>query len=353
MNNGHILKDISASIVVFLVALPLSLGIAVASGAPVEAGLFSAIIGGIVVGVFGGAPLQVSGPAAGLTVMVFGYVNHFGYASLGVIVLLAGLIQIVMGYLKIAKSALMISPAVLHAMLAGIGILITLSQVHVILGFTPLSNAWLNIQALPSHILALHYNSILVAIVTLVVLISWNRWVSKKISFVPGSLIAILSGTLVSLALPGEISRVMIKDTLFSSLSFPSIGGHHLLDFLKAAIALAIVASSESLLCAVATDQLHGGKRADLDKELLAQGVGNTVAGLVGGLPITGVIVRSSANISAGAKSKLAAIFHGIWILVFVLIGSRILKVLPLSALAALLVFVGIDLVKIKEIKKI
>jgi carbonic anhydrase len=344
--------DFPASLVVFLVALPLSLGIAVASGATPESGLVAAMVGGIVVGLLGGAPLQVSGPAAGLTVMVYAYVQKFGLPSLGVVVVIAGLLQILGGVLRIARSAMAISPAVLHAMLAGIGVLITLGQVHVLFGAKPKGSAIENLSSLPQSVAEANPQALLIGGTTLAVLLVWPK-IGKRLSFLPASLVAIIVGTLVSLLLPGSFAKVAIDGSIFDALRLPTFGDHALGDFILAGVALAIVASAESLLCAVATDQLHSGPRANLDRELLAQGVGNTASGLLGGLPITGVIVRSSANIAAGAKTRWSATLHGVWMALFVIFLAGVLSKVPMAALAALLVQVGVKLVKVKEIKKI
>ncbi|MBK9385815.1 MAG: SulP family inorganic anion transporter [Planctomycetes bacterium] len=344
--------DFPASLVVFLVALPLSLGIAVASGATPQSGLIAAMIGGIVVGLFSGAPLQVSGPAAGLTVMVYAYVQKFGLPSLGIVVVIAGLLQILGGLLRIARAAMAISPAVLHAMLAGIGVLITLGQVHVLFGAKPKGGALENLSSLPQSIAETNPQALLIGAVTLVVLFGWPK-VAKRLSFLPASLVAIVVGTLVSLLLPGGFAKVEVSGSLFDALHLPVFGDHALGEYVVAGVALAIVASAESLLCAVATDQLHSGPRANLDRELLAQGLGNTASGLLGGLPITGVIVRSSANIAAGGKTRWSATLHGVWMALFVIFLAGILSRVPMAALAALLVQVGVKLVKVKEIKKV
>jgi carbonic anhydrase len=346
-------KDLPSSLVVFLVALPLSLGIAVASGAPVRAGLIAAITGGIVVGLFSGAPLQVSGPAAGLTVMVYGLVQRFGFQTTCVIASIAGLMQLAAGSAGIAQAALAITPAVLHAMLAGIGILIALGQMHVLLGHTPQGSALANLSAVPDSLLHLSPSALAVGGSTLLVILVWNRFLVRRVPFIPGSLVAIVVGTLVSLVVPGEVAHVSIGSGILSEFQPPTLGGARLEELVLAALALFVVASAESLLCAVATDQLHFGPRANLNRELVAQGIGNVISGLLGGLPVTGVIVRSSANISAGARSRLSSILHGVWLLLFVLLFSGVLARVPMAALAALLVHVGINLVKLKELRKI
>lgn len=346
-------KDVAASLVVFLVALPLSLGISIASGVPVKAGLIAAVVGGLVVGVLGGAPLQVSGPAAGLTVMVAGFVEQHGVRALGVIVMTAGALQVALGLGRLARSALVISPAVLHAMLAGIGILLKLGQLHVMLGAVPQKSAWANLVGLPAALAAFDGSTVAVALSTFGTIVVWNRFIQTRVRAVPGSLVAIALGTAVSFLVPGAVPRVSLGGDLLAGFGWPSLGDQPLSSLIQAGLALAVVASAESLLCAVATDQLHAGPRADLDRELVAQGVGNLTSGLLGGLPITGVIVRSSANIAAGARSRWSAVLHGVWLLLFVVVGAEVVAQLPLAALAALLVHVGVSLVKVKQFRRI
>lgn len=344
-------RDFTASLVVFLVALPLSLGIAAASGATPQSGLIAAAIGGIVVGTLGGAPLQVSGPAAGLTVMVYGYVQQYGLASIGVIIALGGVLQMLGGVARLARGVLAISPAVLHAMLAGIGVLIALGQLAVVLGSGPGSNAIEHCVRIVDALRDLNGSTLAIGAITLAVLVLWPHVVGKK-PWLPGSLVAILAGTLASLALPGAIPRVEVQSDLFAALHLPSFGDHHVQDFVLAGLALAIVASAESLLSAVATDQLHTGPRANLDRELFGQGVANLLSGLAGGLPITGVIVRSSANIGAGARTRWSAVLHGVWMLLFVVFCAPVLAHVPMAALAALLVHVGVKLVKVRDLRR-
>ena len=348
-----VFADILSSLVVFLVALPLSLGIAIASGVPVRAGLIAAVCGGIVVGLLGGAPLQVSGPAAGLTVIVYALVQKFGVESVAVIAMAAGAIQVLLGLIKAARLTLAASPSVIHAMLAGIGILIALGQFHVLLGFSPGSSAIANLRLLPEHLLGAHWGAVAIGLTTLAVIIGWNRWVRPRVPQLPGALPGVVVGTLLAAGLSLDLPRVAFASDFLTLPSFPTWGGLSWTDLLIQALTLALVASAESLLCAVATDRLHSGKRANLDRELLAQGAGNLVSGFFGGLPVTGVIVRSSANVSAGARTRLSAILHAVWILVFVLAFGGVLRLIPLAALAALLVHTGVNLVKMKELAKV
>jgi carbonic anhydrase len=346
-------RDLAASLVVFLVAVPLSMGIALASGAPIMSGLIAAAVGGILVGALSGAPLQVSGPAAGLAVMVFGYVQQLGLPALGAVVVAAGVFQILLGSAKVARTAMAISPAVIHGMLAGIGIQIALAQLHVVLGGSPESSALKNVAALPAQIRSLHGPATLLGLLTIGIVILWPLIPSKKIKVVPAQLIAVLAATLIAVFIGFDVPRVSIPSNVASAFALPTIPMDKIGPMALAAVTLAIVASAESLLSAVATDNLHNGPRANLDKELIAQGTGNVVSGLIGGLPITGVIVRSTANISSGARTRLSAILHGVWVALAVGIFGTLLGKIPLAALAGLLVVVGVKLVNVNHIREL
>ncbi len=341
-------KDLPASIVVFLVAVPLSLGIALASGAPIIAGLIGAAVGGIVTGLLAGSPLQVSGPAAGLTVVVFGMVQQLGWEVMCLATACAGAVQLLMGWFKVARGALLIAPSVVHGMLAGIGISIALAQLHVMLGGSPDSSPVRNLVALPAKLGVMNLQAALLGALTIAILVLWKRLPWASVRAVPGALVAVLSGTLVSLVARMDVKRVDLPEVLeFVQLRLPLDWGV----FLMAVLTLAVVASVESLLCAVATDKLHSGPRSDLDKELTAQGAGNLASGLLGGLPVTGVIVRSSANIAAAAASRWSAVFHGVWVLLSVLFLSAYIETIPLAVLAGLLVHVGVNLVNLRHVR--
>ncbi|MFO0604004.1 MAG: SulP family inorganic anion transporter [Polyangiales bacterium] len=347
-------RDLLASFVVFLVALPLSMGIALASGAPILSGLVSAVIGGVVVGMLAGAPLQVSGPAAGLVVLVFGFIREFSFPVVCAITAAAGLIQVLFGVARVASAALAISPAVIHAMLAGIGVQITLGQLHVVLGDAPESSALRNLAALPGQVADLHGGATFLGLLSMAVVLVWNHLPSKRLRAVPAPLVAVGLATLLSVAFSIDAPRVRLPASLTAAFQLPHLPEASKLGAaLLAAATLALVASAESLLCAVATDKLHGGPRADLDRELAAQGVGNVLAGLVGGLPVTGVIVRSSANINAGARSRWSSVMHGLWVAVFVSLLGPLLTRIPLSVLAGLLVVIGVNLVNVKHIREV
>lgn len=343
-------RDLPASLVVFLVAVPLSLGIALASGAPVIAGLIGAVAGGIVTGLLAGSPLQVSGPAAGLTVVVFGLVNQLGWETVCLATACAGLVQLLLGYLKVARGTLVIAPSVVHGMLAGIGISIALAQAHVLLGGSPASSPIANLIALPGRLGAFSPAAAILGVVTIGVLVLWKKLPWAGLRAIPAPLVAVVVGTVLSLVAKMDVKRVDLPEQLaFTQLKLPTEWGV----FIVAVLTLAIIASVESLLCAVATDKLHSGERSNLDKELTAQGAGNLVSGLLGGLPITGVIVRSSANINAGAATRWSAVFHGVWILLCVLFLGSMIESIPLAVLAGLLVFVGVNLVNFHHIHEL
>ncbi|MGV3617451.1 MAG: SulP family inorganic anion transporter [Fimbriimonas sp.] len=353
VKSENLKKDFLSSIVVFLVAVPLSLGIALASGAPIISGIIAGVIGGIVVGLLGGAPLQVSGPAAGLTVLVFGVVQQFGWPTACLITALAGLIQLGLGASKVARAALAISPAVVHGMLAGIGVTIAIAQFQVMLGGKTGSSAIANLKALPGHLTGLNAAALVLGVISIAILVLWPK-LPKKAQVVPAPLVAVVIPTIVSVVAAMSVKRIELPSDLLGGIRLPAMPSSELLGpVFISALTIALVASVESLLSAVATDKMHRGPRANLDKELIGQGAANTLSGLLGGLPVTGVIVRSSANIASGATSRLSTILHGVWILLFVALFGGLLQSVPLAALAGLLVHVGAKLVKIKDIQEL
>lgn len=337
--------DLPASLVVVLVALPLSLGIAMASGAPLHAGLIAAAIGGLLAGGIGGSPLQVSGPAAGLTVIVADLIAQFGWAVTCAITAAAGVVQVLLGLSRVARAALAVSPVVVHAMLAGIGITIGLQQAHVLLGFDSQSSAWRNIVELPGHLLHAHGDTVFIGVLMIGLLIGWRRapgWLRK----IPGPLAAIVGATAVSIIAPFEVPRIDLEGSMLDALQLPALPEGQWGAFAMGVVTMALIASIESLLSAVAVDGMHNGPRSNLDRELVGQGVANITSGALGGLAVTGVIVRSTANVAAGAKTHWSAILHGVWVLVFALPSHGLAELVPTSALAALLVVIGIQLVK-------
>ncbi|WP_326546804.1 bifunctional SulP family inorganic anion transporter/carbonic anhydrase [Mycolicibacterium sp. ND9-15] len=341
--------DVPASLVVFLVALPLSLGIAVASNAPVLAGLIAAVVGGIVAGCLGGSPLQVSGPAAGLTVIVAGLVGQFGWAVTCAITVCAGLLQVLFGLSRIARAALAIAPVVVYAMLAGIGVTIALQQLHVLLGGEAKSSALTSITELPAQLLEIEGAGLLLGLAVIAVLVMWP-WVPAPVGKVPGPLVAIVGVTMASVVLGLDVSRIEIGGSLLEALQLPELPDGNWGAFAVGVLTVALIASVESLLSAVSVDRL-GGTQTNFDRELLGQGSANIASGALGGLPITGVIVRSSTNVAAGARTRASAILHGVWLLVFALPFVGLIQQIPSAALAGLLIVIGCQLVKWPQIK--
>ncbi len=355
-------RELLASVVVFLVALPLCMGIAIASGMPPAKGLVTGIIGGLVVGWLAGSPLQVSGPAAGLAVLVFELVRQHGMAMLGPILLLAGLLQLLAGRLRLGCWFRVTAPAVVYGMLAGIGVLIVLSQVHVMLDGSPQPSGLDNLLGFPAALgraLALSGEGVgwqagALGLATILVMWLWDKRKPHALRFVPGALLGVGLTTLASLALALSVKRVEVPANLAEAIDW--LRPADLLNLadpnvLIAAFAVAFIASAETLLSAAAVDRMHDGQRSDFDRELSAQGVGNMLCGLLGALPMTGVIVRSSANVQAGARTRLSAMFHGVWLLAFVLLLSSVLQSIPVASLAGVLVYTGVKLVDLKAFR--
>lgn len=337
--------DLPSSLVVFLVALPLSLGIAIASDAPVLAGLIAAIVGGIVGGAIGGSPLQVSGPAAGLTVVVADLIAQFGWGLTCFITAIAGLMQVLLGLSRVARAALAISPVVVHAMLAGIGITIALQQTHVLLGGESHSSAWDNVVELPAQILGAHKPGVILGLLVIAIMVAW-RWAPAKAAAVPGPLVAIVAVTVVSVVFPFHVSRIALEGSLLDALQLPAIPHGNWGAVAIGVITVTLITSVQSLLTAVATDRMHSGPRSELDRELIGQGASNMVSGVIGGLPIAGVIVRTSANIKAGAKTRASTVLHGFWVMLFALPFAGLIELIPSAALAGLLIVIGIQLLQ-------
>ncbi|WP_243717423.1 SulP family inorganic anion transporter [Actinomadura darangshiensis] len=347
-------RELLASFVVFLVALPLSLGIAVASGAPIAAGLIAAVVGGVVAGLIGGSPLQVSGPAAGLTVLVAELVQTYGWRATCTITMLGGLLQILLGASRVARAALAVSPAVVQGMLAGVGVVIVLAQVHVVLGGTPQQSAVANLRELPGQVAHPHTHPALVGGLTVLVLLCWSRLPKEGVlRLVPGPLPAVALGTAVAWLLGWQVPRVHLPDSLLDGWRTPVLPHGSLTGIIGAVISVALVAAVASLLCSVAVDRLRpaGFPAADLDRDLLGQGAANAVSGLLGGLPIASVIVRSTANVDAGGRTRLSPVLHGVWVLVLALACGPLIGQVPLSALAALLVVLGLRLTDLAQVR--
>ncbi len=389
---GSFREDFLASIVVFLVALPLCIGIAVAVGVSPARALITGIIGGLVVGMFAGSPLQVSGPAAGLFVIVADLIAKgrqsflsqavegsaseekalaYSLMVLGTSVFLAGCLQIVAGKLRFGQWFRAVSPAVIKGMLAGIGVLILVSQFHVMLDHVALwhgEKAHGGLQYLatiPEAIAkcfsadttANHHLAALTGIVTILTIVGWPMIAPKQLKVLPAALVAIVVATVFASVGGLEIQKLNVPPNMFSETTLPVTSTWFQLLFdpvvINGAIVIAIVASAETLLCATAVDQMHSGVRTNYDQELTAQGVGNVLCGLVGALPMTGVIVRSTANVNSGAKTRISAVLHGLWLLVFVAAFPFVLSYIPRAALGALLVHIGFKLVNIKQIREL
>lgn len=351
-------RDFTASIVVFLVAMPLCMGIAVASGVPPEKGLITGIIGGIIVGALAGSPLQVSGPAAGLAVIVFELVREHGLIALGPILLIAGAVQVIAGVARLGGWFRAISPAVIHGMLAGIGVLICISQFHVLFDDAPKPNGFSNLLAIPVSLFRLvsdahsTIGAFAAGAITIGAMLGWERFRPASLRLIPGALVGVTLSTLVAFFLRLDVTRVNVPESIFSSLTllpFADLSGFLTPTLVATAVAVAFIASAETLMSAAAVDRMHDGPRTDYDKELRAQGVGNILCGAVGALPMTGVIVRSSANVQAGAMTRASAILHGAWIFAFVLGLPWLLREIPLAALAGILVVTGWRLVSLEH----
>ncbi|MBT2188331.1 SulP family inorganic anion transporter [Sphingobium nicotianae] len=356
-----IARDLTASIVVFLVAMPLCMGIAIASGVPPEKGLITGIIGGVVVGLFAGSPLQVSGPAAGLAVIVFEFVRDHGLSALGPVLVLAGLLQLVAGALRMGGFFRSISPAVVHGMLAGIGALIVIGQFHILFDSRPLSSGLENLAAMPGRVLGLSpfdlrntEFALMIGLITIAAMLGWEKFRPASLRLVPGALIGVTLATLIAFLTGLEIARVDVPASIMGAIDAPGTGFLAPLAspaLLVTALAIAFIASAETLLSAAAVDRMHDGVRTDYNKELRSQGIGNLLCGLAGALPMTGVIVRSSANVQAGARSRRSTILHGVWILGFVALLPWLLKEIPMAALGGILVVTGWRLVSLSHVR--
>lgn len=377
----YIKNDLPASIVVFFVAIPLCLGIALASGAPLFSGLIAGIVGGIIVGAISGSQIGVSGPAAGLAVIVLAAINSLGYEAFLVAVVLGGIIQLVFGLLKAGIIGYYFPSSVIKGMLTGIGIIIILKEIPYFFGFDKNpegdfsffqidgENTFSEIFNTISGIISGNYSksATIIAIIAMAILILWSNVLSKKGRFfqlVQGPLVAVVVGIVYyvmtkdsSLFLESEhLVAVPVPDNFEAfkgQFNFPDFSAISKAEVWVTGFTIALVASLETLLCVEATDKLDPEKRVTpTNRELLAQGTGNMISGFIGGLPITQVIVRSSANIQSGGKTKASAILHGFLLLISVILIPRLLNMIPLSVLAAILFIVGYKLAKPSLFKK-
>ncbi|HVD98773.1 MAG TPA: SulP family inorganic anion transporter [Cytophagaceae bacterium] len=377
INLKYLPNDLSSGLVVFLVALPLCIGIAFASGAPILSGIIAGIVGGLVVSSISRSPLSVSGPAAGLTVIVASSIAELGsYQAFLLTLLIAGMLQVLFGYIKAGIIGSFFPSSVIKGMLASIGIILVLKQIPHALGydldyegdfeffqpdknntFTEIYEAYLRITP----------GAFVISAISLTVLILWDKFNMTKKTFVHGSFVAVVLGVLLNILFSVYIPSLRVMEEhlvqLISTKGFSSFSQNFMLpDFSMLgktavyliAFKLAVIASLESLLSVDAIDKLDPMRRyTPKNHELKAQGIGNMVSALIGGLPITSVVVRSSANVDAGAKSKLSAIFHGLFLLCAVVLIPGIINMIPLSALAAILMLVGYKLAKVSLVKEL
>ncbi|MYR94967.1 MULTISPECIES: SulP family inorganic anion transporter [unclassified Streptomyces] len=371
--------DVSASITVFLIAVPMSLGLALAVGAPLEAGLVAAAVGGIVAGLFGGTPLQVSGPSAGLTVVTAELIQVYGWRTTCAITVGAGLLQILLGTVRAARNALAVSPAIVHGTLAGIGVAIALAQLHIMLGGSPQSSVVANALALPEQLAGIGAAAPLIGALTIAVLLLWPRLpgrVGRTVGRIPAALASVVIATAVAAVATPGLARVDLPS--WRSHALPELPQGPVLALATAVFTVMLVASLESLLAAVAVDKLAADRagepapaptapataapaspaavppqRSDLDRELRGQGVANTVTGLLGGLPVAGGVVRGSANVRAGATGRASTVLHGVWVLIAAGLLVTVFEWIPLAALAALVMVVGIQMVSFAHIRNV
>jgi SulP family sulfate permease len=365
-------RDIPASIVVFLVALPLCLGIALASGAPLFSGLLAGIIGGFVVASVSGSQLSVSGPAAGLTVIVLTSIAKLGsFEAFLLAIIIAGIMQVILGIIKAGTIANYFPSSVIEGMLAAIGIILILKQLPHAVGYDAdyqgdesfSQNGDENTFSAISHALSrINYGAVIISSLSLLLMIYWPK--VKKLSAFPAALPVVIAGILLTKAFQGtslslsaeHLVNIPVVNSLgelgklFTYPDFSRIGDK---DIWIVAATIAIVASLESLLSLEAVDKIDPIKRVSpTNRELVAQGLGNITAGFLGGLPVTAVIVRSSANVNSGARTKMSAIFHGFWLLVALLLIPVLINQIPLSCLAAILLLTGYKLTKLALFQK-
>lgn len=357
--SGTFLADLTASFVVFLVAVPLCVGVAVASGVPAELGVVTGIVGGLVTGFLPGSSLQVSGPAAGLTVLVYQAVQQFGISVLGVLVLAAGLLQLLMGALRLGRWFRAISVSVVEGMLAGIGLVLVAGQLYAMAGLDAPGASMAKIAGLPGLLVDIGRSptaltSFALGLGTIAVLVLWKK-VPQRLRVVPAPLAAVGLAIGAGALLGPSVDMVEVRGLLgavqpprpddFARLTEVGVIG--------TIVAFALIASAESLFSAAAVDRLHDGPRTRYDQELMAQGAGNAVCGVLGALPLTAVIVRSAANVRAGARTRASRVLHGVWLLLFAALLPAALGLIPVAALAGVLVHAGFTLIPLGEVRRL
>lgn len=363
--------DLKASITVFFVALPLCLGISLASGAPLYSGLLAGIIGGLVVTLISGSQLSVSGPAAGLTAICAAAITQLGAIEIFFLsVAIAGLLQMLLGIFRLGGFTHFIPSAVIKGMLTAIGILLISKQIPLLIGYDQpdfwtnelfniiqLRNVFFHIDSLYEHTSA---GVILISGLSLLLLFLWKKTLAKSISFLPTSFITVLFGIILAIILQYYIPSLQLESSqfvsmpqdIFSQITFPDFQAlFSNNEIWKNAIVICFVATLETLLSVEAIDKIDPYKRSTpQNRELVAQGTGNFLSGLLGGIPITAVIVRSSANAEAGARTKLSGFTHGVWLLLVVMFGVSVVNLIPYCVLAVILIRTGYNLAKPKMI---
>jgi len=379
INYGANLKyDLPSGLVVFLIALPLCLGVALASGAPLFSGMIAGIIGGVVIGALSGSHTSVSGPAAGLTAVVLVSIQQLGSFEIFLLaVVMAGVFQLALGFAKAGMIANYFPSNVIKGMLTGIGIIIILKQIPHALGYDKDaegdfsffeqsgSNTFLTIW--DTLTLYIHPGATIVALISVGIMLLWERpAVKSKLGFIPGALVAVVVSVLVNQVftslgepwaiLPEHLVNIPVASdasAFLAQFTFPDFSQISNPKVYSVALTICIVASIETLLCLEAVDKIDPYLRtSNPNRELKAQGIGNMLSGLIGGIPITSVIVRSSANVNANARTKASAIYHGMFLLVCVALIPAILNMIPLAALAAVLILTGYKLAKISIFKE-
>ena len=373
----YLKNDLPSGLVVFLVALPLCLGIALASGAPFFSGLISGIIGGVVIGSLSTSKLSVSGPAAGLAALVLAAITNIGSFPLFLCaVLIAGILQILMGIAQLGGIANYFPSSVIKGMLTSIGILIIAKQIPHAFGYDkdekgnltellPYGNEdWHELLQPFQHI---DVGVFIICIISILIMLVWEKpFIKSRMKFIPGALVAVIVSILINEFFKATNSPLLVEQEhlvqikaagsaseFLSFFTFPDFSGFLKSKVIVTGFMIAIIATLETLLSVEAVDNLDPERRVtNTNKELLAQGIGNTISGLIGGLPITSVIVRSSANLNAGAKTKLSTIFHGLLLLICVILIPRLLNLIPLSSLAAILLLTGYKLCKFSVFSK-
>jgi MFS superfamily sulfate permease-like transporter len=377
LNTKYLKSDLPAGLVVFLVALPLCLGISLASNAPFFSGLISGIVGGIVIGSLSSSKMSVSGPAAGLASLVAGAITGIGAFDLFLCaVLIAGILQMLMSVARLGGIANYFPSSVIKGMLTAIGILIIAKQIPHAVGYDrdekgnltelfPFGNE--NMHELLTPLQHINVGVLLICIISVVIMIVWDKpFIKKRMKFIPGALVAVVVAIVMNEIFKSTNSPLLVTSDhlvqipqaknateFFNFFTLPDFNGFLNGKVLVAGVTIAIIASLETLLSIEAVDNLDPERNVtNTNRELMAQGIGNSIAGLIGGLPITAVIVRSSANMNAGAKTKLSAIFHGFLLLSTIIAIPGLLNMIPLSSLAAILIITGYKLCKLSIFKQ-